>query len=615
MAPRQRLQRQLSVPAGDAARSSRGISVSDRSDQGDDSSEHQDANGQQDRAGPARKRASRPKVRTGCMSCKKRHVKCDERKPGCSRCENLGLVCEGYAPPKTAKQVSRADRPLLPRPKLAALASSKGPSSLQPASAQLPLLISPGLGLDLNDDEGWYFSLYRNKVAQDLSPCFNDNFWSRFTLRDSMSRKSIRHSILSIGAYARALAELKSEHPLLHAADRPWWPVSVVNRHREAALTHHAQALAWLRQEIHANGVDNRATMVATLLFIVFENMMGNYHSSGNLIRSGIKVLNNMSRTRSRKFVWRTYCGAFEPPDEIDEMAHIFLRHSTSSVYLPFPHGKSAYHMLFEEDDDANPLNDTGDNISVLFSTQTNIPRTLEHARAVWETIYSAIGKFYAKAVWRNLNPNYEIDDDAFIDQALLVTRLHDFGTGIAALMLVDHDDRTDRGLKFLEVHHLVATILVSCCLDRTEVSYDEFAPQFMDLVEKFKALSRRKAFPNESGFSNEVGMLPLFAFVASKCRIHPVRVEALELLRNSSWREGSWDGISLANAVNNLMELEGQSDQDVALGAFMPPPEMRYIWTNMFWDFENRRMTMEYTKAWSNEPSDFEKVIRVVSG
>ncbi|KAK6073963.1 GAL4 domain-containing protein [Seiridium cupressi] len=577
MAPRQRLQRQLSVPAGDAARSSRGISVGDRSDQGDDSSEHQDASGQQDRAGPARKRASRPKVRT-------------------------------------AKQVSRADRPLLPRPKLAALASSKGPSSLQPASAQLPLLISPGLGLDLNDDEGWYFSLYRNKVAQDLSPCFNDNFWSRFTLRDSMSRKSIRHSILSIGAYAKALAELKSEHPLLHAADRPWWPVSVVNRHREAALTHHAQALAWLRQEIHANGVDNRATMVATLLFIVFENMMGNYHSSGNLIRSGIKVLNNMSRTRSRKFVWRTYCGAFEPPDEIDEMAHIFLRHSTSTVYLPFPHGKSAYHMLFE-DDDTNPLNDTGDNISVLFSTQTNIPRTPEHARAVWETIYSAIGKFYAKAVWRNLNPNYEIDDDAFIDQALLVTRLHDFGTGIAALMLADHDDRTDRGLKFLEVHHLVATILVSCCLDRTEVSYDKFAPQFMDLVEKFKALSRRRAFPNGSGFSNEVGMLPLFAFVASKCRIHSVRVEVLELLRNSSWREGSWDGISLANAVNNLMELEGQSDQNVALGGFMPPPEMRYIWTNMFWDFENRRMTMEYTRAWSNEPSDFEKVIRVVSG
>jgi hypothetical protein len=30
-----------------------------------------------------RKRASKPKVRTGCISCKLRHVKCDERKPAC----------------------------------------------------------------------------------------------------------------------------------------------------------------------------------------------------------------------------------------------------------------------------------------------------------------------------------------------------------------------------------------------------------------------------------------------------------------------------------------------------------------------------------------------------
>lgn len=41
-------------------------------------------------------RASKPKVRTGCVTCKIRHVKCDELKPSCQRCMTAGITCEGY---------------------------------------------------------------------------------------------------------------------------------------------------------------------------------------------------------------------------------------------------------------------------------------------------------------------------------------------------------------------------------------------------------------------------------------------------------------------------------------------------------------------------------------
>lgn len=37
-----------------------------------------------------------PKVRTGCDNCKKRRVKCDERKPECLRCQRVGVQCSGY---------------------------------------------------------------------------------------------------------------------------------------------------------------------------------------------------------------------------------------------------------------------------------------------------------------------------------------------------------------------------------------------------------------------------------------------------------------------------------------------------------------------------------------
>ncbi|KAK1979720.1 hypothetical protein LZ30DRAFT_630629, partial [Colletotrichum cereale] len=42
-------------------------------------------------------RKGQPKVRTGCLTCKSRKVKCDEAKPACARCTGTGRRCEGYA--------------------------------------------------------------------------------------------------------------------------------------------------------------------------------------------------------------------------------------------------------------------------------------------------------------------------------------------------------------------------------------------------------------------------------------------------------------------------------------------------------------------------------------
>ncbi|KPI35361.1 uncharacterized protein AB675_9924 [Cyphellophora attinorum] len=42
-----------------------------------------------------------PKTRTGCLTCKRRRVKCDERKPTCAACEKVKTKCEGYAVLKT----------------------------------------------------------------------------------------------------------------------------------------------------------------------------------------------------------------------------------------------------------------------------------------------------------------------------------------------------------------------------------------------------------------------------------------------------------------------------------------------------------------------------------
>lgn len=41
-------------------------------------------------------KGKRQRTFTGCRTCRRRRVKCDERKPTCRYCERLKLECEGY---------------------------------------------------------------------------------------------------------------------------------------------------------------------------------------------------------------------------------------------------------------------------------------------------------------------------------------------------------------------------------------------------------------------------------------------------------------------------------------------------------------------------------------
>ncbi|KAJ5792005.1 uncharacterized protein N7503_007983 [Penicillium pulvis] len=45
----------------------------------------------------ATRRTVHRRVRTGCLTCKIRKVKCDETRPSCTRCESTGRKCDGYS--------------------------------------------------------------------------------------------------------------------------------------------------------------------------------------------------------------------------------------------------------------------------------------------------------------------------------------------------------------------------------------------------------------------------------------------------------------------------------------------------------------------------------------
>lgn len=52
------------------------------------------------------KRKFHNKSKFGCDNCKRRRVKCDETKPECQKCQNMGLTCV-YSPPQPRKKRKR----------------------------------------------------------------------------------------------------------------------------------------------------------------------------------------------------------------------------------------------------------------------------------------------------------------------------------------------------------------------------------------------------------------------------------------------------------------------------------------------------------------------------
>lgn len=44
-----------------------------------------------------RARTRRSHLLGGCGTCRRRHVKCDQKRPACRTCRSIGVPCEGFS--------------------------------------------------------------------------------------------------------------------------------------------------------------------------------------------------------------------------------------------------------------------------------------------------------------------------------------------------------------------------------------------------------------------------------------------------------------------------------------------------------------------------------------
>ncbi|KAI1469962.1 uncharacterized protein F4812DRAFT_457358 [Daldinia caldariorum] len=180
-----------------------------------------------------RKRASKPKVRTGCITWIRR-VKCDETKPACTRCTSTGRKCDGYEgmpPPRPKKPAAAASLPPSsssaspdPQQLISATAPFPSPAVFGGADGYLArrqdlarnsfaaacrgnsaLQVLRPLAADIQgtEEERAYFHRFRRAAEAGLAlhaSRLGTSFWRRLVPQVGRSDAAIRHALIALGA-------------------------------------------------------------------------------------------------------------------------------------------------------------------------------------------------------------------------------------------------------------------------------------------------------------------------------------------------------------------------------------------------------------------------------
>ncbi|KAI1612854.1 hypothetical protein EDD36DRAFT_247110 [Exophiala viscosa] len=152
----------------------------------------------------------RRRRKTGCLTCRQRRVKCDERKPTCERCEASNIHCAGYEQMRHI-EVRHRPLPISPQSTQESPPSSRNDSSAVPRfeADGLPLVALPNNPTPAQrphararDVLAYHQYLFRTLPV--LFPACNFHFWRDTLCQEAWETEYVFDTITALGSLHRA---------------------------------------------------------------------------------------------------------------------------------------------------------------------------------------------------------------------------------------------------------------------------------------------------------------------------------------------------------------------------------------------------------------------------
>ena len=269
-----------------------------------------------EKPGKQRSRTWAPKARSGCLTCKRRKVKCDEGKPSCKRCVRAGWNCAGYDPPKAWMFAINEGIPE---------DSSPGPEVAIRRSPHGGLAYSPSYWThDLDSNELRALDLWTQKTVPILTTFASaSHFWRNTIIQASHTSDAIRSAIIA----AASLQEIVQHRVTDRSSSTP----------SRVYTKHYAKAISALTQA--ERSLDPAIVLMTCLIFLVCENLRNTHSTALMHIDSGLKVLREYKGTSESSHVSST---ADSVQDVVfNYLEPIFARLEGQKVLLPNDHAST----------------------------------------------------------------------------------------------------------------------------------------------------------------------------------------------------------------------------------------------------------------------------------
>ncbi|KAI1125390.1 hypothetical protein F5Y10DRAFT_284240 [Nemania abortiva] len=186
------------------------------------------------------------KVRSGCITCKIRKVKCDEAQPNCLRCRTSGRICGGYRAPPLGS-FSWTD--------LLKVRPSTIPSSAPSCTESRSL------------------DFFRCIVAPALSSPLGNSFWTGPVFQLAIQEPATRHAVLAISSLYEQLGSFSYN--------------SAMSGQHGIAVRYYNKALRQVATSAH---LDTDTVLLMSILFTCVEFLRGDAIAAIEHCRYGIYI-------------------------------------------------------------------------------------------------------------------------------------------------------------------------------------------------------------------------------------------------------------------------------------------------------------------------------------
>jgi hypothetical protein len=441
-----------------------------------------------------RSRKSAPKVRTGCGTCKTRHLKCGEERPICLRCRSDGFTCDGYPAASTTAVFAQ------PKSKKKALA----------------LQLSRQINYDISGSalEKLYFHHVRECTIGNLGfSSTHTDFWTHLVLPTAHGDSSVKHALVALGMAHRTFIG-SAEGDSLH----------------ELMLQQYNAAIRHLTDSSKGAGADTRETLICCLIFFCLETILGHYAQSLQHLRSGSRLLfTHLESTR---------CSSGENSklleDSIAQIADVFAVLGVDAGFFMDENLTPGlrYGTLPDMNDEllGMPFKDLVDARKHVNAIVVDFNHTVEMHRHDWYAPEMCV--LYER--FKRWARRFDRTTFKFANDKPTQAEQHELVSMRIArklwMAVIDQDDKV---------------------IPTSNPEYDSLFNQILDEAEE---LIKELAAVSHPVFSLQADTVPPLAYICDLNSDPAIQQRAINLLRSVKRREGIWDSQEVAEYLEDYV-------------------------------------------------------------